>query len=105
MVLAGTRGFDTPGSGGLLSRLIHVFNPLRSDNGCVVMSRCDGQWLALTESGRVTRLDVESLATEGELAWTDGGEAAPYGGARGTRCSSAAQRVEVRALQLEITPV
>ncbi len=65
-------GFDTIVSGGLLSRLIHMFNPRRSDNGCVVLSRCDGQWLALTESDRVTHFDVESLATQGELAWTDG---------------------------------
>jgi carotenoid cleavage dioxygenase-like enzyme len=64
-------GFDTPVAGGLLSRLIHLLNPRRSDNGCVVMSQCDGQWLALTESDRALRFDVESLATEGELAWTD----------------------------------
>jgi len=65
-------GFDTIVAGGLVSRLIHIMNPRRSDNGCVVLSRCDGQWLAVTESDRVTRFDVESLTTQGELTWTDG---------------------------------
>ena len=64
-------GFDTPVSGGLLSRLIHLFNPRRSDNGCVVLSRCDGQWLALTESDRMTRVSGEDLATQGEFIWAD----------------------------------
>ncbi len=64
-------GYDTPVSGGLLSRLLHVMNPRRTDNGCVVLSRCDGQWLALTESDRALRFDPESLATQGELHWTD----------------------------------
>lgn len=64
-------GYDTPVAGGLLSRLVHVFNPRRTDNGCVVLSQCDGQWLALTESDRVTRFDPRTLATQGELRWAD----------------------------------
>lgn len=64
-------GYDTPASGGLLSRILHMFNPRRTDNGCVVLSRCDGQWLALTESDRVTRFDPETLATLGEWRWAD----------------------------------
>ena len=64
-------GFDTPASGGLLSRLWHLSNPRRTDNTAVVMSECDGQWLALTESDRVQRFDPETLATLGELHWAD----------------------------------
>lgn len=64
-------GYDTPVSGGLLSRLLHVFNPRRTDNGCVVLSNCDGQWQAHTESDRVLRLDPETLVTLGELHWAD----------------------------------
>jgi carotenoid cleavage dioxygenase-like enzyme len=64
-------GYGTKVVGGLLSRLWHIANPRRSDNGCVVMSRCDAQWLALTESDRVTRFDPETLATLGEWRWAD----------------------------------
>lgn len=64
-------GYDTPVTGGVLSRILHIFNPRRTDNGCVVLSQCDGQWLALTESDRVTRFDPETLATQGELRWAD----------------------------------
>lgn len=64
-------GYDTPVTGGLLSRILHLFNPRRTDNGCVVLSQCDGQWLALTESDRATRFDPETLATLGELHWAD----------------------------------
>lgn len=64
-------GYDTPVAGGLLSRIWHMFDPRRTDNGCVVLSRCDGQWLALTESDRATRFDPETLATQGELKWSD----------------------------------
>jgi carotenoid cleavage dioxygenase-like enzyme len=64
-------GYGTAAKGGLLTRLIHLFNPLRTDNGCVVLSRCDGQWLALTESDRVTRIDPDTLATLGEWRWAD----------------------------------
>lgn len=65
-------GYDTPVSGGLLSRIVHVFNPRRTDNGCVVVMCQDGQWFALTESDRVTRFDGETLETQGELSWTEG---------------------------------
>jgi beta,beta-carotene 9',10'-dioxygenase len=64
-------GYDTPVAGGWLSRLLHVLDPRRTDNGCVVLSRCDGQWLALTESDRVHPIDPETLATHGELRWAD----------------------------------
>lgn len=64
-------GYDTPVTGGLLSRILHVFNPRRTDNGCVVLSNCDGQWQAHTESDRVMRFDPETLATTGELHWAD----------------------------------
>jgi len=64
-------GYGTPVTGGLLSRLLHVFNPRRTDNGCVVLSNCDGQWQAHTESDRVMRFDPETLATMGELRWAD----------------------------------
>jgi beta,beta-carotene 9',10'-dioxygenase len=67
-------GYDTPVSGGLLSRIVHVFNPRRTDNGCVVVMCQDGQWFALTESDRVTRFDGETLETQGELSWTEGGK-------------------------------
>lgn len=66
-------GYDTPVSGGLLSRIVHVFNPRRTDNGCVVVMHQGGQWFALTESDRVLRFDGETLDTQGELAWTEGG--------------------------------
>lgn len=64
-------GYDTPVTGGLPSRIWHLFNPRRTDNGCVVLSNCDGQWLAHTESDRVTRFDPQTLATQGELRWAD----------------------------------
>lgn len=64
-------GYGTKVAGGLWSRLIHLANPRRTDNGCVVISRCDGQWLALTESDRVTRFDPQTLATLGEWRWAD----------------------------------
>ena len=64
-------GYGTAAKGGLLTRIVHLFNPLRTDNGCVVLSACDGQWLALTESDRATRFDPETLATLGELRWAD----------------------------------
>lgn len=64
-------GYDTPVAGGLLSRIVHVFNPRRTDNGCVVLSSCDGQWQAHTESDRVMRFDPQTLATTGELHWAD----------------------------------
>jgi carotenoid cleavage dioxygenase-like enzyme len=64
-------GYGTPAKGGLLTRLLHLLNPLRTDNGCVVLSQCDGQWLALTESDRVTRFDPETLTTVGEWRWAD----------------------------------
>ena len=64
-------GYGTAAKGGLLTRVLHLLNPLRTDNGCVVLSECDGQWLALTESERVTRFDPETLATLGELRWAD----------------------------------
>lgn len=64
-------GYDTPVAGGLLSRILHVFNPRRTDNGAVVLSHCDGQWLAHTESDRVLRIDATTLATQGELRWAD----------------------------------
>jgi beta,beta-carotene 9',10'-dioxygenase len=64
-------GYDTPVAGGVLSRILHMFNPLRTDNGCVVPSCCDGQWLALTESDRALRFDSRSLETLGEFSWTD----------------------------------
>ncbi|MBI3155253.1 MAG: carotenoid oxygenase family protein [Burkholderiales bacterium] len=64
-------GYDTPVSGGLLSRILHVFDPRRTDNGCVVLSVCDGQWQAHTESDRVMRFDPVTLATIGELRWAD----------------------------------
>ncbi|MBL8342675.1 MAG: carotenoid oxygenase family protein [Rubrivivax sp.] len=64
-------GYGTKAAGGLLSRLRHLANPRRTDNGCVVMSPCDGQWLALTESDRVTRFDPRTLATQGEWRWAD----------------------------------
>lgn len=51
--------------------MLHLLNPLRTDNGCVVLSVCAGQWLALTETDRVTRFDPETLATLGELPWAD----------------------------------
>ena len=59
-------GYGTAAKGGLLTRILHLLNPLRTDNGCVVLSQCDGQWLALTESDRVTRFDPATLATLGE---------------------------------------
>lgn len=64
-------GYDTKVAGGLLSRIVHMFNPRRTDNGCVVLGPCDGQWLAHTESDRVTRFDPATLATLGELHWAD----------------------------------
>ena len=64
-------GFDTPVAGGLLSRIWHLTNPRRTDNDAVVLSRCDGQWLAHTESDRVHRIDPDTLATQGELRWAD----------------------------------
>jgi carotenoid cleavage dioxygenase-like enzyme len=64
-------GYGTKVAGGLLSRLWHIANPRRTDNGCVVMRRCDGQWLALTESDRVTGFDPQTLATQGEWRWAD----------------------------------
>jgi carotenoid cleavage dioxygenase-like enzyme len=64
-------GYDTPVTGGLLSRIVHLFNPRRTDNGCVVLSSCDGQWQAHTESDRVVRFDAQTLATTGELRWAD----------------------------------
>ena len=67
-------GYDTPGSGGLLSRIVHMFNPLRTDNACVVPLHAVGQWFALTESDRVLRFDGETLDSLGELTWTNGGK-------------------------------
>ena len=67
-------GYDTPVSGGLLSRVVHMFNPRRTDNGCVVVMHHGGQWFALTESDRVTRFDADTLETQGELMWTGGGK-------------------------------
>jgi carotenoid cleavage dioxygenase-like enzyme len=64
-------GYGTPVAGGLWSRIRHMFDPRRTDNGCVVLSRCDGEWLALTESDRVTRFDPDTLATLGEWRWAD----------------------------------
>lgn len=64
-------GFDTPVAGGLLSRLRHLGHPQRTDNGCVVISPCGGQWLAGTESDRLLRFDPDSLETLGELGWAD----------------------------------
>ena len=64
-------GYGTPVVGGLLSHILHLLNPRRTDNGCVVISPCDGQWLALTESDRVMRFDPETLATLGEWRWAD----------------------------------
>ena len=48
-------GYDTPAAGGLLSRLLHLANPRRSDNGCVVPFRAHGEWFALTASRAVIR--------------------------------------------------
>ncbi|HWI09874.1 MAG TPA: carotenoid oxygenase family protein [Burkholderiaceae bacterium] len=67
-------GYDTAPAGGLLSRIVHMFNPRRSDNGCVVAMHQDGQWFALTESDRVMRFDGQTLDTQGEVAWTEGGK-------------------------------
>jgi beta,beta-carotene 9',10'-dioxygenase len=64
-------GFDTPVAGGLLSRILHIANPRRTDNTAVVLSQCDGQWLAHTESDRVQRIDPDTLATLGEQRWAD----------------------------------
>jgi carotenoid cleavage dioxygenase-like enzyme len=64
-------GYGTRVVGGLGSRLWHLFNPRRIDNGCVVLSRCDGEWIAMTESDRVTRFDPDTLATLGEWRWAD----------------------------------
>ncbi len=67
-------GYDTPASGGLLSRVLHIFNPRRTDNGCVVVMNHGGQWFALTETDRVMRFDGDTLETQGELTWTEGGK-------------------------------
>lgn len=67
-------GYDTPPAGTLLRRLLHIFNPLRTDNACVVPLHVHGQWFALTESDRVMLFDGETLETLGELEWTNGGK-------------------------------
>lgn len=67
-------GFDTKVAGGLLSRIWHMFDPRRTDNGAVVLAAREGSWLALTESDRALRFDPETLATLGEARREGGGK-------------------------------
>ncbi len=64
-------GYGTGDGRGLLSRLLTIANPPRTDNASVVMSRIGPRWLATTESDRAHWFDPYTLESQGEMHWTD----------------------------------
>jgi beta,beta-carotene 9',10'-dioxygenase len=64
-------GYGTGDGRGLLSRLLSIANPPRTDNASVVMSRIGERWLATTESDRAHWFAPYTLDSLGELHWQD----------------------------------
>ncbi|MEW6704288.1 MAG: carotenoid oxygenase family protein [Pseudomonadota bacterium] len=64
-------GYGTRDGRGLLSRLLSIANPPRTDNAAVVMSRIGKRCIATTESDRAHWFDPYTLDSLGELRWRD----------------------------------
>ena len=64
-------GYGTGDGRHLISRLLTLANPPRTDNASVVMSRIGHRWLATTESDRAHWFDPYTLDSLGELHWQD----------------------------------